>query len=224
MRNNLLTKSSQMLAPKLLLGPRQPAAPTDAETLNHAVNRLYQEHQMAVNKMKKPTDRGRNTLNLNGSKAAVVNNTHNTTTGNKTKSLLLEGGGGSANQSSIYNNPNYNNISQSQTNITSAPMNDSNLGGQQPSGMYTNTVGNNERTGRAINERPKTGMATSGVGMNNKKLVSTAHFIHANKKQHINPYSKTNAAKLKPGQGLGTVSQKSSPRNLNNLKIGVQNP
>ena len=98
---------------------------------------------MAVNKMKKPGDRGRNALNLNGSKAAVVNNTHNTTTGNKTKSLLLEGGGGSANQSTIYNNPNYNNISQSQTNITSAPMNDSSLGGQQPSGMYTNTVGNN---------------------------------------------------------------------------------
>lgn len=60
--------------------------------------------------MKKPGDRGRNTLNLNGEKAAIVNNTHNTTTGNKTKSLLLEGGG-SANQSAIYNNPNYNNIS-----------------------------------------------------------------------------------------------------------------
>ena len=88
---------------------------------------LYQEHQMAVNKMQRPADRGRNPLNLNGEKAAVVNNTHSTTTGNKTKSLLLEGGAGSVNQSAIYNNPNYNNISQSQTNITSAPMNESGL-------------------------------------------------------------------------------------------------
>ena len=144
---------------------------------------LYQEHQMAVNKMKRPMDRGRNTLNLNGDKAVAGNNTHNTTTGNKTKSLLLEGGGGSATQSTIYNNANYNNISQSQTNIGSAPMNESALLGQQPSGLYTNTVGNNERIQSfAINERPKTGMATSGGGMNNKKLISSSQYIHAGKK------------------------------------------
>lgn len=168
---------------RILGGAGQPAASTEAESLKCAVNMLYQEHQMAVNKMKRPMDRGRNTLNLNGDKAVAGNNTHNTTTGNKTKSLLLEGGGGSATQSTIYNNANYNNISQSQTNIGSAPMNESALLGQQPSGLYTNTVGNNERIQSfAINERPKTGMATSGGGMNNKKLISSSQYIHAGKK------------------------------------------
>lgn len=143
---------------------------------------LYQEHQLAVKKMSRPVDRGRNALNLNGEKAAVVNNTHSTTTGNKTKSLLLEGGAGSANQSGIYNNPNYNNISQSQTNINSAPMNESGLMAQQPSGLYTNTVGNYEKSGRAVNERPKTGMATSGPGLNTKKHTSSSQYIHQNKK------------------------------------------
>jgi hypothetical protein len=99
-------------------------------------------------------------------------------------------------------------------------MNESNLMGAQPSGMYTSTMGNNERAGRAINERPKTGMATSGAGLNTKKLISSSAYIHANKKQHINPYSKTNPTKLKPGQALAAGSQKSSLKNLNNLKIG----
>ena len=108
-------------------------------------------------------------------------------------------------------------------------MNESALMAQQPSGLYTNTVGNNERIQSfAINERPKTGMATSGGGMNNKKLISSSQYIHANKKQVHGRLgidnSKTNPTKLKPGQTTGgSASLKSSQKNLNNLKIGVQN-
>lgn len=104
-------------------------------------------------------------------------------------------------------------------------MNESSLIGPQPSGLYTNTMGNYEKGGRQTNERPKTGMATSGAGLNSKKLTYPNQNQKELKKQHSsNIYSKTNAAKMKPGQALAPNTQKTtSVKNLNNLKIGLQN-
>ena len=51
---NQQTKSSQLLTPKLIVGAPTTAV-VEADTLKDAVNNmLYQEHQTAVDKMKRP--------------------------------------------------------------------------------------------------------------------------------------------------------------------------
>lgn len=62
---NVQTRSRQLLTPKLILGPPSTAVVED-DSLKVAVNNmLYQEHQTAVNKMKRPANRGRNALYFN---------------------------------------------------------------------------------------------------------------------------------------------------------------